>query len=157
MRNRKSNLLVLEHRLSQLERRIKNEDFDDDMDDDDDIDYVDDIISGEVYALVITSTVTDEDEYFICKSHTTLMKYCNEIIERFNNGNGLDRLCRVNGIREFSSEYDKDRVMKAWEFCDAYDYDDDMFIDDDQLVYIDNIRDPHAWLVNIVKHIHEDF
>lgn len=25
MRNRKSNLLLLEHRLSQLERRIKNE------------------------------------------------------------------------------------------------------------------------------------
>lgn len=152
MRNKKSNLLVLEHRLSQLERRIKNEDFDDDMDD------VDDIISGEVYALVITSTMTDVDYYFICKSRSTIMKYGDEIIEKFlGDGNGLDRLCRINGIRQFDSEYNRDRVMKAWEFCDIYGCDDDIFIDDDQLVYIDNIRDPHAWLVNIVKHIHEDF
>lgn len=154
MRNRKSNLLVLEHRLSQLERRIKNEEFDDDMDD---VDDVDDIISGEVYALVITSNITDEDEYFICKSRATLMKLCNEIIERFNSGNGLDRLCRVNGIREFSSEYDKNHIMDAYDFCKSYGVDNDIFEDDDQLVYIDNIRDPRAWLVNIVKHIYEDF
>lgn len=152
MRNRKSNLLVLEHRLSQLERRIKNEDFDDDMDD------VDDIISGEVYALVITLTMTDVDYYFICKSRETLMKCSDEIIEKFlGDGNGLNRLCRINGIQQFDSEYNRDRVMEAWKFCDAYDYDDDIFIDDDQLVFIDSIRDPHAWLVNIVKHIHEDF
>ena len=149
MRNRKSNLLALEHRLSQLERRIKNEDFDDD---------VDDIISGEVYALVITSTMTDVDYYFICKSSATLMKCSDEIIERFlGDGNGLDRLCRINGVQQFDSEYNQDRVMEAWEFCDIYDCDDDLFTDDDQLVYIDNPRDPHVWLVNIVKHIYEDF
>ena len=153
MRNRKQSLLTLEHRLSQLERRIKNEDFDDD-----DMDDVDDIISGEVYALVITSTMTDVDYYFICKSSATLMKCSDEIIERFlGDGNGLDRLCRINGVQQFDSEYNQDRVMEAWEFCDIYDCDDDLFTDDDQLVYIDNLRDPHAWLINIVKHIYEDF
>ena len=151
MRNRKSSLLTLEYRLSQLERRIKNEDFDDDMDD------VDDTISGEVYALVITSNITDEDEYFICSSHATLMKLCNEIIERFNNGDDLDRLCRANGIREFNSEYDKYHIMNAYDFCKSYGVDNDLFTDDDQLVYIDNPRDPHVWLINIVKHIYEDF
>ena len=147
MRNRKSNLLALEHRLSQLERRIKNEDFDD----------VDDIISGEVYALVITSTMTDVDYYFICKSSATLMKCSDEIIERFNNGDGLDRLCRANGIREFHSEYDKYHIMNAYDFCKSYGVDNDLFTDDDQLVYIDNPRDPHVWLINIVKHVYEDF
>lgn len=152
MRNRKSNLLALEHRLSQLERRIKNEDFDDDMDD------VDSIISGEVYALVITSTMTNVDYYFICKSSATLMKCSDEIIERFlGDGNGLDRLCRINGVQQFDSEYNRDRVMEAWEFCDIYGCDDDMFIDDDQLVYISDTRNGTAWAVNVVKHIHEDF
>ena len=152
MRNRKSNLLALEHRLSQLERRIKNEDFDDDIDD------VDDIISGEVYALVITSTMTDVDYYFICKSSATLMKCSDEIIERFlGDGNGLDRLCRINGVQQFDSEYNQDRVMEAGEFCDIYGCDDDMFIDDDQLVYISDTRNGTAWAVNVVKHIHEDF
>ena len=152
MRNRKSNLLALEHRLSQLERRIKNEDFDD-MDD------VDDIISGEVYALVITSTMTDVDYYFISASRSTIMKYSDEIIEKFlGDGNGLDRLCRINGIRQFDSEYNRDRVMKAWEFCDTYGCDDDdIFIDDDQLVYISDTRNGTAWVVDTVKHIHEDF
>ena len=151
MRNRKSNLLALEHRLSQLERRIKNEDFDD-MDD------VDSIISGEVYALVITSTMTDVDYYFICKSSATLMKCSDEIIERFlGDGNGLDRLCRINGVQQFDSEYNQDRVMEAWEFCDIYDCDDDLFTDDDQLVYISDTRNGTAWAVNVVKHIHEDF
>ena len=152
MRNRKSNLLVLEHRLGQLERRIKNEDFDD-MDD------VDDIISGEVYALVITSTMTDVDYYFIGASRSTIMKYSDEIIEKFlGDGNGLDRLCRINGIRQFDSEYNRDRVMKAWEFCDTYGCDDDdIFIDDDQLVYISDTRNGTAWVVDTVKHIHEDF
>lgn len=140
--------MALEHRLSQLERRIKNEDFDDD---------VDDIISGEVYALVITLTMTDVDYYFICKSRTTLMKYSDEIIEKFlGDDNGLDRLCRINGIQQFDSEYNRNRVMKAWEFCDIYDYDDDIFTDDDQLVYISSVRGT-AWVVNVVKHIHEDF
>lgn len=153
MRNRKSSLLALEHRLSQLERRIKNEDFDDDMDD------VDDIISGEVYALVITSTMTDVDYYFISASRSTIMKYSDEIIEKFlGDGNGLDRLCRINGIRQFDSEYNRDRVMKAWEFCDIYGCDDDgIFIDDDQLVYISDTRNGTAWVVDTVKHIHEDF
>ena len=152
MRNRKSSLLTLEHRLSQLERRIKNEDFDDDMDD------VDSIISGEVYALVITSTMTNVDYYFICKSSATLMKCSDEIIERFlGDGNGLDRLCRINGVQQFDSEYNQDRVMEAWEFCDIYDCDDYLFTDDDQLVYIDNPRETRVWLVNIVKHIYEDF
>lgn len=152
MRNRKSNLLVLEHRLSQLERRIKNEDFDD-MDD------VDDIISGEVYALVITSTMTDVNYYFISDSRSKIMKYSDEIIEKFlGDGNGLDRLCRINGIRQFDSEYNRDRVMKAWEFCDTYGCDDDdIFIDDDQLVYISDTRNGTAWVVDTVKHIHEDF
>lgn len=151
MRNRKSNLLVLEHRLGQLERRIKNEDFDD-MDD------VDDIISGEVYALVITSTMTDVDYYFISDSRSKIMKYSDEIIEKFlGDGNGLDRLCRINGIRQFDSEYNRDRVMKAWEFCDTYGCDDDIFIDDDQLVYISDTRNGTAWVVDTVKHIHEDF
>lgn len=152
MRNRKSNLLVLEHRLGQLERRIKNEDFDD-MDD------VDDIISGEVYALVITSTMTDVNYYFISDSRSTIMKYSDEIIEKFlGDGNGLDRLCRINGIRQFDSEYNRDRVMKAWEFCDTYGCDDDdIFIDDDQLVYISDTRNGTAWVVDTVKHIHEDF
>lgn len=153
MRNRKSNLLALEHRLSQLERRIKNEDFDDDMDD------VDDIISGEVYALVITSTMTDVDYYFISASRSTIMKYSDEIIEKFlGDGNGLDRLCRINGIQQFDSEYNRDRVMEAWEFCDIYGCDDDdIFIDDDQLVYISDTRNGTAWVVDTVKHIHEDF
>lgn len=149
MRNRKSNLLALEHRLSQLERRIKNEDFDDD---------VDDIISGDVYALVITSTMTDVDYYFISASRSTIMKYSDEIIEKFlGDGNGLDRLCRINGIRQFDSEYNRDRVMEAWKFCDIYGCDDDMFIDDDQLVYISDTSNGTAWAVNVVKHIHEDF
>ena len=152
MRNRKSSLLALEHRLSQLERRIKNEDFDDDMDD------VDSIISGEVYALVITSTMTNVDYYFICKSSATLMKCSDEIIERFlGDGNGLDRLCRINGVQQFDSEYNQDRVMEAWKFCDIYGCDDDMFIDDDQLVYISDTSNGTAWAVNVVKHIHEDF
>ena len=151
MRNRKSNLLALEHQLSQLERRIKNEDFDD-MDD------VDDIISGEVYALVITSTMTDVNYYFISDSRSKIMKYSDEIIEKFlGDGNGLDRLCRINGIRQFDSEYNRDRVMKAWEFCDTYGCDDDIFIDDDQLVYISDTRNGTAWVVDTVKHIHEDF
>lgn len=152
MRNRKSNLLALEHRLSQLERRIKNEDFDDDIDD------VDDIISGDVYALVITSTMTDVDYYFISASRSTIMKYSDEIIEKFlGDGNDLDRLCRINGILQFDSEYNRDRVMEAGEFCDIYGCDDDMFIDDDQLVYISDTRNGTAWAVNVVKHIHEDF
>ena len=152
MRNRKSNLLALEHRLSQLERRIKNEDFDDDIDD------VDDIISGDVYALIITSTMTDVDYYFISASRSTIMKYSDEIIEKFlGDGNDLDRLCRINGIRQFDSEYNRDRVMEAGEFCDIYGCDDDMFIDDDQLVYISDTRNGTAWAVNVVKHIHEDF
>ena len=155
MRNRKSSLLALEHRLSQLERRIKNEDFDDD-----DMDDVDDIISGEVYALVITSTMTDVDYYFISASRSTIMKYSDEIIDKFlGDGNGLDRLCKINGIRQFDSEYNRDRVMKAWEFCDIYGWDDDdgIFIDDDQLVYISDTRNGTAWVVDTVKHIHEDF
>ena len=144
--------MALEHRLSQLERRIKNEDFDDDMDD------VDSIISCDVYALVITSTMTDVDYYFISASRSTIMKYSDEIIEKFlGDGNGLDRLCRINGIRQFDSEYNRDRVMEACEFCDIYGCDDDMFIDDDQLVYISDTSNGTAWAVNVVKHIHEDF
>ena len=97
MRNRKSNLLLLEHRLSQLERRIKNEDFDDMGD-------VDSIISGEVYALVITSTMTDINYYFISDSRSTIMKYSNAIVNSFfyddleDDVIMLDRICKDNNI-----------------------------------------------------------
>ena len=151
MRNRKSNLLVLEHRLSQLERRIKNEDFDDD---------VDDIISGDVYALVITSTMTDVNYYFISDSRSTIMKYSNAIVNSFfyddleDDVIMLDRICKDNNIIQINSKDDPYAVMEADDYCDSYDCDDDMF-DDDQLVYVDDLDVAHP--LNIVKHIHERF
>lgn len=142
MRNRKSNLLVLEHRLSQLERRIKNESM------------------NEVYALVITSTMTDVDYYFISDSRSTIMKYSDAIVNSFFYDDledeviMLDRICKDNNIIQINSEDDPHAVMEADDYCDSYDCDDDMF-DDDQLVYIDDFDVAHP--LNIVKHIHERF
>lgn len=156
MRNRKSNLLALEHRLSQLERRIKNEDFDDD-----DMDDVDNIISGEVYALVITSTMTDVDYYFISDNRSTITKCSDAIINSFFYDDledeviMLDRICKDNNIIQINSEDDPYAVMEADDYCDIHDCDDDMFEDDDQLVYVDDLDVTHP--LNIVKHIHERF
>lgn len=142
MRNRKSNLLVLEHRLSQLERRIKNESM------------------NELYALVITSTMTDVNYYFISDSRSTIMKYSNAIVNSFfyddleDDVIMLDRICKDNNIIQINSEDDPHAVMEADDYCDSYDCDDNMF-DDDQLVYIDDLDVAHP--LNIVKHIHERF
>ena len=143
MRNRKSNLLVLEHRLSQLERRIKNESM------------------NELYALVITSTMTDVDYYFISDSRSTIMKYGDAIINSFfyddleDNVIMLDRICKDNNIIQINSEDDPYAVMEAEDYCDIHGCDDDMFEDDDQLVYVDDFDVAHP--LNIVKHIHERF
>lgn len=143
MRNRKSSLLALEHRLSQLERRIKNESM------------------NELYALVITSTVTDVDYYFISDSRSTITKYSDAIIKSFfyddleDDVIMLDRICKGNNIIQTNSEDDPYAVMEAEDYCDSYDCDDDMFDDDDQLVYVDKLGVAHP--LNIVKHIHERF
>lgn len=143
MRNRKSNLLLLEHRLSQLERRIKNESM------------------NELYALAITSTVTDVSYYFISDSRSTIMKYSNAIINSFfyddleDDVIMLDRICKENNIIQINSEDDPYAVMEADDYCDSHDCDDDMFEDDDQLVYVDKLGVAHP--LNIVKHIHERF
>lgn len=143
MRNRKSNLLVLEHRLSQLERRIKNESM------------------NEVYALAITSTMTDVDYYFISDSRSTIMKYGDAIINSFFYDDledeviMLDRICKNNNIIQINSEDDPYAVMEADDYCDIHDCDYDMFDDDDQLVYVDEFDVAHP--LNIVKHIHERF
>ena len=143
MRNRKSNLLVLEHRLSQLERRIKNESM------------------NELYALVITSTMTDVDYYFISDRRSTIMQYSDAIINSFfyddleDDVIMLDRICKENNIIQINSEDDPYVVMEADDYCDRYDCDDDMFEDDDQLVYVDKFDVAHP--LNIVKHIHERF
>ena len=143
MRNRKSNLLVLEHRLSQLERRIKNESM------------------NEVYALVITSTMTYVDYYFISDSRSTIMKYGDAIVNSFfyddleDNVIMLDRICKDNNIIQINSEDDPYAVMEAEDYCDIHGCDDDMFDDDDQLVYVDDFDIVHP--LNIVKHIHERF
>ena len=143
MRNRKSNLLLLEHRLSQLERRIKNESM------------------NELYALVITSTMTDVSYYFISDSRSTIMKYSNAIVKSFFYDDledeviMLDRICKDNNIIQINSEDDPYAVMEADDYCDSYDCDDDMFEDDDQLVYVDKFGVAHP--LNIVKHIHERF
>lgn len=143
MRNRKSNLLVLEHRLSQLERRIKNESM------------------NELYALAITSTMTDTDYYFISDSRSTITKYSDAIIKSFfyddleDDVIMLDRICKGNNIIQTNSEDDPYAVMEAEDYCDIHGCDDDMFEDDDQLVYVDDIDVAHP--LNIVKHIHERF
>ena len=143
MRNRKSNLLVLEHRLSQLERRIKNESM------------------NEVYALVITSTMTDVDYYFISDSRSTIIKYGDAIVNSFfyddleDDVIMLDRICKDNNIIQINSEDDPYAVMEAEDYCDIHGCDDDMFDDDDQLVYVDDFDIVHP--LNIVKHIHERF
>ena len=137
-----TNLLVLEHRLSQLERRIKNESM------------------NELYALVITSTMTDVDYYFISDSRSTIMKYSDAIVNSFFYDDledeviMLDRICKDNNIIQINSEDDPHAVMEADDYCDSYDCDDDMF-DDDQLVYVDDLDVAHP--LNIVKHIHERF
>lgn len=141
MRNRKSSLLVLEHRLSQLERRIKNESM------------------NELYALVITSTMTDTDYYFISDNRSTITKYSDAIINSFfyddleDNIIMLDRICKDNNIIQANSEDDPYVVMEAEDYCDIHGCDD--IFDDDQLVYIDDLDVAHP--LNIVKHIHERF
>lgn len=143
MRNRKSSLLVLEHRLSQLERRIKNESM------------------NELFALVITSTMTDVDYYFISDSRSTIMKCGDAIINSFfyddleDNVTMLDRICKGNNIIQINSEDDPYAVMEAEDYCDIHGCDDDMFEDDDQLVYVDDLDAAHP--LNIVKHIRERF
>ena len=142
MRNRKSSLLTLEHRLSQLELRIKNESM------------------NELYALVITSTITDVSYYFVSDSRSTIMKYSNAIFNSFfyddleDDVIVLDRICKDNNIIQINSEDDPYAVMEVDDYCDSYDCDDDMF-DDDQLVYIDKFGVAHP--LNIVKHVHERF
>lgn len=142
MRNRKSSLL-LEHRLSQLERRIKNESM------------------NEVFALVITSTMTDVDYYFISDSRSTIMKCSDAIIKSFfyddleDDVIMLDRICKGNNIIQINSEDDPYAVMEAEDYCDIHGCDDDMFEDDDQLVYVDDLDAAHP--LNIVKHIRERF
>lgn len=143
MRNRKSSLSILEHRLSQLERRIKNESM------------------NELYALVITSTMTDTDYYFISDSRSTITKYSDAIIKSFfyddleDDVIMLDRICKGNNIIQTNSEDDPYAVIEAEDYCDIHGCDDDMFEDDDQLVYVDDIDVAHP--LNIVKHIHERF
>lgn len=142
MRNRKSSLL-LEHRLSQLERRIKNESM------------------NEVFALVITSTMTDVDYYFISDSRSTIVKCSDAIIKSFfyddleDDVIMLDRICKGNNIIQINSEDDPYAVMEAEDYCDIHGCDDDMFEDDDQLVYVDDLDAAHP--LNIVKHIRERF
>ena len=141
MRNRKSSLSVLEHRLSQLERRIKNESM------------------NELYALVITSTMTDTDYYFISDNRSTITKYSDAIINSFfyddleDDVIMLDRICKDNNIIQTNSEDDPYAVMEAEDYCDIHGCDD--IFDDDQLVYIDDLDVAHP--LNIVKHIHERF
>lgn len=141
MRNRKSSLSVLEHRLSQLERRIKNESM------------------NELYALVITSTMTDTDYYFISDNRSTITKYSDAIINSFFYDDledeviMLDRICKDNNIIQTNSEDDPYAVMEAEDYCDIHGCDD--IFDDDQLVYIDDLDVAHP--LNIVKHIHERF
>lgn len=141
MRNRKSSLSVLEHRLSQLERRIKNESM------------------NELYALVITSTMTDTDYYFISDNRSTITKYSDAIIKSFfyddleDDVIMLDRICKDNNIIQTNSEDDPYAVMEAEDYCDIHGCDD--IFDDDQLVYIDDLDVAHP--LNIVKHIHERF
>lgn len=143
MRNRKSSLSILEHRLSQLERRIKNESM------------------NELFALVITSTMTDVDYYYISDSRSTITKYSDAIIKSFfyddleDDVIMLDRICKGNNIIQTNSEDDPYAVMEAEDYCDIHGCDDDMFEDDDQLVYVDDIDVAHP--LNIVKHIHERF
>lgn len=143
MRNRKSSLLVLEHRLSQLERRIKNESM------------------NELFALVITSTMTDVDYYFISDSRSTIMKCSDAIINSFfyddleDDVTMLDRICKGNNIIQINSEDDPYTVMEAEDYCDIHGCDDGMFEDDDQLVYVDDLDAAHP--LNIVKHIRERF
>lgn len=142
MRNRKSNLLVLEHRLSQLERRIKNESM------------------NELYALVITSTVTDASYYFISDSRATIAKCSDAIINSFfyddleDDVIMLDRICKGNNIIQTNSEDDPYSVMEAEDYCDINGCDDDIF-DDDQLVYVDDLDVAHP--LNVVKRIRERF
>lgn len=115
---------------------------------------------NELYALVITSTMTDVNYYFISDSRSTIMKYSNAIVNSFfyddleDDVIMLDRICKDNNIIQINSEDDPHAVMEADDYCDNHDCDDDMF-DDDQLVYVDDLD--VARPLNIVKHIHERF
>lgn len=116
---------------------------------------------NELFALVITSTMTDVDYYFISDSRSTITKYSDAIIKSFfyddleDDVIMLDRICKGNNIIQTNSEDDPYAVMEAEDYCDSYDCDDDMFEDDDQLVYVDKLGVAHP--LNIVKHIHERF
>ena len=67
----------------------------------------------------------------------------------------LDRICKDNNIIQTNSEDDPYAVMEAEDYCGIHGCDDDMFEDDDQLVYVDDIDVAHP--LNIVKHIRERF
>ena len=116
---------------------------------------------NELYALAITSTVTDVSYYFISDSRSTIMKYSNAIVNSFfyddleDDVIMLDRICKENNIIQINSEDDPYAVMEADDYCDSHDCDDDMFEDDDQLVYVDKLGVAHQ--LNIVKYIHERF
>ena len=133
MRNKKPSLLVLEHRLNQLERRIKNED------------------TNELFALVITSTMTDTDYYFISDNRSTITKYSDAIIKSFfyddleDDVIMLDRICKGNNIIQTNSEDDPYAVMEAADYCDIHGCDDDIF-DDDQLLYVDDLDVAHLYI-----------
>ena len=89
------------------------------------------------------------------------MKYNNAIINSFfyddlkDDVIMLDRICKENNIIQINSEDDPYVVMEADDYRDSHDCDDDMFEDDDQLVYVDKLGVAHP--LNIVKHIHERF
>ena len=89
------------------------------------------------------------------------MKYSNDIVNNFFYDDFeddiimLDRICKDNNIIQINSEDDPYTVMEADDYCDSHDCDDDIFEDDDQLVYVDDLDVAHP--LNIVKHIHERF
>lgn len=89
-----------------------------------------------------SNAITSDDERFFIIATQAITKMDSELQE---------------SNQQFAIEINRDRVMKAWEFCDIYGCDDDIFIDDDQLVYISDTRNGTAWVVDTVKHIHEDF
>ena len=113
-----------------------------------------------LFALVITSTITDVDYYFISDNRSTITKYSDAIIKSFfyddleDDVIMLDRICKDNNIIQTNSEDDPYAVMEAEDYCDIHGCDDDIF-DDDQLLYVDDFDVAHP--LNIVKHIRERF
>ena len=102
---------------------------------------------GKVFATdssELAPALYDADEYFIVPRITD-PGYLQHIID----------ICKENNIIQINSEDDPYAVMEADDYCDRYDCDDDIFEDDDQLVYVDKLGVAHP--LNIVKHIHERF